>query len=311
MIQKNIQIIIPTLDAIKNAEYFSNNLEKIIGFGFDVLVIDSSSTDGTGEEAKKLGAEVMVIPRDEFNHGATREFARKKNSREIVVFLTQDVMIVSMDFVEFLVEPLLNTKDVAVSYARQIPRDNADIFEAFLREFNYPEQSQVRSLAEMDKYGIYTFFCSNSCAAYRNDLLDEIGGFDPLMNSEEYFAVVKLLKKGYKIAYVAEAVVKHSHHYSLAEGFKRYFDIGYVRALFPEVNEIVGLAEPRGLMYAKKLIIELLKVKQAYLIPFAILKFATMWLGFRIGYSSHWLPVIIKKKLSAQPEFWSSKFHIG
>ena len=44
----------------------------------------------------------------------------------------------------------------------------------------------------------------------RGTSLNEIGGFDPVLTSEDYFAVAKLLLKGYKIAYVAESVVVHS-----------------------------------------------------------------------------------------------------
>ena len=43
-----------------------------------VLVVNSSSGDGTVEEALRLGAEVLVVPRGEFNHGTTREVARKQ-----------------------------------------------------------------------------------------------------------------------------------------------------------------------------------------------------------------------------------------
>src|SRR6185437_994710 len=38
-----------------------------------ILVVDSSSGDGTVEEAERLGAETLVVPRHEFNHGATRD----------------------------------------------------------------------------------------------------------------------------------------------------------------------------------------------------------------------------------------------
>ena len=41
-----------------------------------VLVVNSSSGDGTVELARKMGAETLVIPRYEFNHGTTRELAR-------------------------------------------------------------------------------------------------------------------------------------------------------------------------------------------------------------------------------------------
>ena len=38
-----------------------------------VIVVNSSSGDGTVELAEELGAETVVIPRTEFNHGSTRE----------------------------------------------------------------------------------------------------------------------------------------------------------------------------------------------------------------------------------------------
>ena len=53
-----------------------------------ILVVDSSSGDGTVEEAERLGAETLVIPRNEFNHGATRELARRRLGTEIAVMVT-------------------------------------------------------------------------------------------------------------------------------------------------------------------------------------------------------------------------------
>lgn len=44
-----------------------------------------------------------------------------------------------------------------------------------------------------------------------------------------YFAAKSVLN-GYKVAYIAEAMVRHSHNYSLTEEFKRYFDIGVFHA---------------------------------------------------------------------------------
>lgn len=308
MKKSSVCIIIPTLNAIKNNVGFAENFTKLMDCGHDVLVVDSSSTDGTVELVKKFGARVITIPQSEFNHGATREFARKYCKSDIVVFLTQDVEVVSKSFIDILIEPLIQQQDIAVSYSRQIPFDGAEIFEAFPREFNYPSVSQIRSLADINEYGIYTFFCSNSCAAYRNSALDKIGGFDSSMNSEDYFAVAKLLDKGYKIAYVAESVVKHSHRYSLVEEFKRYFDVGYVRAQYPEVQKIVGHAESRGKVFAKELTMRLFNNNQIYLLPYAIVHTSIKWMGYRMGYYGHCLPITMKKKFSAQPRYWSSKY---
>ena len=271
-----------------------------------VLVVNSSSNDGTVELAQELGAETLVIPRREFNHGATRERARKYLGTDIVVMVTPDAYATDLHFLEKLVAPLIRG-EADVAYARQLPHAGADFFESFPRAYNYPQQSHIRSLDDAPKYGVYTFFCSNSCAAYRNAALDQAGGFLPVLTNEDYFAVARILKNGGKIAYVAEAEICHSHRYSLWQEFTRYFDTGYVRAENPWVTEIVGQAEGRGLGFAKALLSELAKTKP-WLVPYAILQTGCKWLGYRIGFLSFKAPLWWKKKLSSQDFYWTSAF---
>lgn len=277
----SIGLIIPTLNAHHHFSQ-SHYLPEIVA-KFPTLIIDSSSNDSTIEDAKKMGADVIVIPKAEFNHGATREFARKQLKTDIVVFLTQDAFPVDANLIEKLVAPLLKNESVAVSYARQIPHDNADILEAFPRFYNYGTQPQIRSLEDIQQYGVYTFFCSNSCAAWRNSALDEIGGFKTVLTNEDYFAVADLLQKGYKIAYAPEAIVKHSHHFALWQEFKRYYETGYVRAQNPIIQQLVGQAEKRGLGFFIALLKRLWQEKPL-LIPYALLQTAVKWLGYRAGF---------------------------
>lgn len=269
-----------------------------------VLVVNSSSHDGTVEEAQRLGAETLVIPRNEFNHGSTREKARRFLGTDIVVMMTPDAYPVDNFMLSKLVQPLLNG-DAVCSYARQLPRPNADIFEAFPRHFNYPTQSNLRALSDAKRWGVYTFFCSNSCAAYLNSALDEVQGFKPTMTNEDYFACVNLLRRGYKVAYVAEAQVEHSHGYTLVQEFKRYFDTGYVRAENPLIQELVGQAESRGSDYIKTL---LRQIKQDcwWLIPYAVINTFIKLLGYRTGFMCLKAPHWLKKKLSSQDFYWDS-----
>jgi rhamnosyltransferase len=86
-----------------------------------VLVVNSSSHDGTVEVARALGAETLLIPRNKFNHGTTRELARKHLGTDIIVMTTPDAYAQD-DLLEKLVQPLLDNQCV-VSYARQIPHE--------------------------------------------------------------------------------------------------------------------------------------------------------------------------------------------
>jgi rhamnosyltransferase len=193
-----------------------------------VLVVNSSSGDGTVELARTLGAETLVVPRHTFNHGLMRELARRRLGTGIVVMLTPDAYPSHDDFLERLTAPLRHGL-AAVAYGRQVARQGADLVERAGRAFNYPAESQLRSLADWDRHGSYTHFCSNACAAWSSTALDAIGGFKPTLVSEETIAVAELLARGERIAYVADAVVEHSHAHSLRDAFRRQFDIGYAR----------------------------------------------------------------------------------
>lgn len=255
-----------------------------------------------------MGVETLVIPQKEFNHGATRELARKHLNTDIVVMMTQDAYPQSSDFLEYLITPLLEGK-ASVSYARQIPHQGADFFESFPRQFNYPETSHIRGIEDLETYGSYTFFCSDSCAAWINSALDEIGGFFPVLTHEDAFAVARLLDKGHHIAYVAEAVVLHSHRYSLLQEFKRYFDTGYARSIYKKELFYGSKDEKHGSQFVKTMLKELIR-KQPLAIPYAILHIAAKYLGYKVGKIGHKLPLKMVRLLSGQNYYWSSNYNI-
>jgi rhamnosyltransferase len=246
-----------------------------------LLVVDSSSDDATISLAQKMGAETLVIPRQDFNHGATREMARHHLNTDIVVMLTQDAYAVDETVLAKLIAPI-EKGEASVSYARQIPHEGADLFEAFPRHFNYPEKSQLRSIEDLATYGVYTFFCSNSCAAYLNSALNSIGGFKPVTFGEDTLAAAELLEQGCKIAYVAEAKVHHSHRYSLFGEFQRHYQIGKSRQRLAPLISRAGSDEQRGRLYLQQLT-KLLAEQQPLYLPYAYLQTAIKWLGYRLG----------------------------
>jgi rhamnosyltransferase len=267
-----------------------------------VMVVNSTSNDGTVELAEQFGAETLVIPRAEFNHGETREKARKALGTDIVIMITPDAYVVNADALEKLIEPIVNG-DAAVSYGRQIAHDGAGFFERFHRDFNYPSESHVRGLEDLSVYGPYTFFCSNSFAAYSNSAMDEIGGFDHVLLGEDTVAVSKLLRRGHKIAYVADAVVQHSHAYTLEQEFRRTFDTGLARKGYQHYFEGAPSDTKRGLQYTKKMFSELSRQSPS-LIPYGLTQTIVRYVAYKVGQASVHAPIWLKKKLSSQDFYW-------
>lgn len=273
---KTIGIAIVTYQAEKS---ISACLEPILRSKAKVLVIDSSSTDRTVAIAEELGAEVVVIPKQEFNHGLTRERARQRLKTDIAVFLTQDAILV--DGLTALVDPIIKGK-AAVTYARQLPHVGAGFFESFLREFNYSAISHFRTLSDVKQYGVYTCFCSDSCAAYDNAALDQIGGFPEAAFGEDTIAAAKLLLAGKTIGYVAECAVRHSHAFTLREEFLRHVRIGRYRKQHASLFRPFGRDQSRGNAYIKALFKRLL-CERPWLIPYGAMHVFMKGAGYYLG----------------------------
>jgi rhamnosyltransferase len=269
-----------------------------------VMVVNSASGDGTVEMARALGAEVLVVPRRAFNHGATREAARRRLGTPIVVMMTPDVRPRSADMLEALTAPVRDGR-AAVAYARQVARPDADPIERFGRDFCFPDRSALRSAEDWARQGTAAHYCSNACAAWSSAALDAIGGFPTTLVSEETIAVVELLRRGHRLAYVAEAVVEHSHPTALAPDFRRAFDVGYTRRLFRDHLLAAGRDEARGVAYLRGLLARLARERPG-LLPYAVLHTAVRFVGYRLGLLGPHLPDAIAARLSGQDFFWTS-----
>ena len=224
----SISVVIPTLNACGELDELLTKLEQQTVAPTEILVIDSSSEDGTLQIAERHpGVRTYSVSGKEFNHGGTRDLAFSMTSGEIVVFMTQDAMPVSNMLIEKLVAPLREEATVA-AYARQLPKPTATAREKLIRAFNYPEQSERHTLNDLSVKGIKTFFLSDVSAAYRRKEYEALGGFEKdVLSNEDMLYAARAIRAGYTIAYAADAEVLHSHNLSPGEQYRRNWVQGY------------------------------------------------------------------------------------
>lgn len=279
----NCGLIIPTLNA---GEQFRTLLEQIAAQSLPTkkLIVDSQSTDDTATLAKSFGVEVLTIPRKTFNHGASRQLALEKIlPLDVVIFLTQDVLLHDDESLARLVKIFGENKSVGLSYGRQLPHANATNEAAILRAFNYPAESQLRSFDDRKIFGLKTAFASNSFAAYRVEALQKVGGFPsnvPLC--EDMYVAAKMLLDGWKIYYAASAQVYHSHNYTAAQEFRRYVQIGKFHAQESWIRETFGSAEGAGKKFVLMKLSMLAKKNPLDCVG-AIFRDAAKFFGYRLG----------------------------
>ncbi len=301
--EEKLSVIIPTLNSEKHIVELLHALKKQSALPEEIIVIDSSSNDGTVVLARRAGCVVKIIDRCDFDHGGTRNLAVEMASGEILIFLTHDAVPKDTSFLKNLVEPLKNP-DIAASYGRQIAMPDAIPPEKFARLFNYPERPLTKGKSDLPVLGIKTFFFSDVCSAVRKREFKRVGGFpDRIIMNEDMVLAAKLILQGYKISYVPEAAVWHSHNYDIYEYLRRYFDIGVSLNANRWILEH-SRAEGEGLRFTGKQLSYLFQGGHYRWIPYAIGLTLAKYTGYRLGFLEKKLPVRIKRVLSMHKHYW-------
>ena len=279
----NVKVIIPTYNA---GSRFKKTLDMLkVQNGLtqkDILIVDSSSTDGTQELVKKYGYELIIISKEEFGHGKTRKMAAEKAGNvEIVIFMTQDALPYDENTISNICAYFDIDEKVSAVYGKQVPYPDTDVFGTHARLFNYPEKSYIREFEDRKKYGIKTAFFSDTFGAYKKEILDKMGGFPNVQFNEDTCMAGKMLIAGYKVGYCAEAKVYHSHTFTIMEEYKRYREIGKFYRQEKWLLDNFGKAEGEGMRFVKSQIQFLIEQGKWHLFPEVILRNGIKYLGYK------------------------------
>jgi rhamnosyltransferase len=301
-------VIVPTLNAGASWSAWIDAVKSQSVAPAAVYVLDSESTDATAAASRDAGFEVITVPRATFDHGGTRQQGVDllPPGIEIILFLTQDALLAGPDSLARLVAAFADKK-IGLAYGRQLPRQGAGAIEAHARQFNYPPAGYVAGFEDRVRLGLKAAFASNSFAAYRRSALAEIGGFSrQVIFGEDMLAAARLLQAGWRVAYVAEATVFHSHGYRLAEEFERYFDAGALHDLEPWLLATFGKPEGEGLRFVRSELSYLRRVAPS-LIPLALAKTAAKYAGYKLGQKHAQLPASWRRRFSMNKRFWDRR----
>lgn len=200
-------------------------------FDIEVVVVDSGSTDGTPELARRYGARVREIPKSEFNHGATRNLGISLAGGEYVVLTVQDAVPVDEHWLSAMVENLERDERVAGVYARQLPHgwagpltrvlvngyasarpDRREHFAGGRKEFDTLPPNRRRALAAFD----------NVSSCIRRSVWEELP-FDRARFGEDIMWGKKVIEAGYKTVYEPRSAVYHSHERGGLYDLRRHY----------------------------------------------------------------------------------------
>jgi GT2 family glycosyltransferase len=200
----------------------------------ELLVCDSGSSDGSLELARAHGARVLEIASQRFTHGGARNLLMGAAEGTHVALLTQDSQPAGERWLERLLGAFELAGDVAIAFGPYLPRSEAPApvrlelerwFESLSGDGGPALErlsERERSLPALGLVGRRGFFTdANACLA--RSAWERVP-FREVPYAEDRVLAIDMLRAGYAKAFVPDAAVIHSHHYTTGEQLRRCFD---------------------------------------------------------------------------------------
>lgn len=221
-----IDIICPLYNAEKYIIGLHNSILKQENVSINSInYVVTRGKDKTIDLLKQLNANYKIIEPSDFSHSLTREKVALQCSGDILVFISQDIIIKRNDWLYYLIKDI-ESGECEAAYSRQLCNQNN--IEKYTRENNYPSISMIKDKSMINDLGLNTFFFSDASSAIKTSIFKELNGYDgkKLPTNEDMYIAYKIIQNGYKIKYCARSEVIHSHQFSFKTLYRRYKNIG-------------------------------------------------------------------------------------
>lgn len=216
---KKISIIIRTYNEEKKIGEVLESIEKQSYKNFEIIIVDSQSTDRTLDICKKYNTKIVTIKKEDFNYSYASNVGAEYASGEILCYLSGHSIPVANDYLEKT--NLIFQKDIIGGcYGDVVALDDGSIWEKMYHYLGYLKNINKKKdiIYETDIHpGILS--CSN--ASIRKDLWEKNRFVEELGHGgEDVELAYRIIQDGYVIAQVPDLLVKHSHGSSFTKFIK-------------------------------------------------------------------------------------------
>ena len=224
----DVSIVIRTYNEQRHLpELLSSIQEQKTDLSYEIVIVDSGSTDGTLDIAKSFHCVIQRISKAEFTFGRSLNIGCRAARGEILVFISGHCVPCECDWLSRLVEPV-GSGLAEYSYGRQVGRNGTKFSELQVFSKYFPDFSRVPQDG---------FYCNNANASLSRAAWQTFGFDESLTGLEDLKMAKSIAGSGGAIAYVAEAPVFHIHDETWHQVRIRYErEALALREIMPEVH---------------------------------------------------------------------------
>jgi rhamnosyltransferase len=209
--------------------------------GFELLVVDSGSRDATLDIVSRFPCRLIRIEAKAYFPGAVLNMAIREATGDLVVFQNSDVVPLTPEALERLLAPI-ERGEADATFARQLPRPEAHTWVRRDYAVAFPERG------EAPPWMTYSLpFAAMTREAWRQHPF-----YEEAWGSEDTEWGHWARDHGLRVRYVPDALVMHSHNYTLRQLYGRRFIEGEADAfILGQRASLLGLARKVGASWAR------------------------------------------------------------
>lgn len=233
-----ISIVIRTYNEKKHIREVLESLKGQNYNNYEIIVVDSESTDGTREIALEYNCNIIDIKKSDFNYSYASNIGVKNASGDIVCFLSGHSVPLRNDYL-LETNKVFQNNNVGGCYGDVIALEDGSIYEklynflGMIKNYIKNDRKEIKLETNFHK-GMLS--CSN--ASIRKSILEKHPFVDELGKNggEDLEVAYRILQDGLYIAMCPNLIVKHSH----GNNFKGFIkEIKNWRKIYNEVLEYI------------------------------------------------------------------------
>lgn len=180
---------------------------------FEIIIVDDGSTDNTGKIVSSY--QVKYIYQENRGPAAARNRGFRESGGDIIAFIDSDC-VARKDWLENLIKGFDSPEVGAVAGSYDIANPESLLSRLIHEEIKWRHSGFKRYIRAFGSYNV----------AIRREVFEKVGGFDETYRTasgEDNDLSYRILKAGYKIRFMPDALVAHYHTENLFKYLKEQY----------------------------------------------------------------------------------------